>query len=485
MNLGYRYDGGVYPNLDASINDLKIYATALSDSDIATMYGMSTAINKEGNVFTNHISTPENLLLKHDKAINNKKDMDGVSYYNQTHCTCTFTDDGFRIVRTPDLVYPTAGNVMWGGLRLTIPQGTIKPDRKYKILFDYKGKSSQPFDMYFALTIGWSTVGGLKGLWPKFVNVPPSNYSNTSWKTAELSFSFTYDQIYQTATKTESICTAGTIYNCVNEFKIGYAYNSTGALGTDMYIKNIRLFDITDGDIGIQKYGIKASAINEVGITKGLIAYYPFDKDAKDYSGNNKHLTGSYVLAGGIKNQSVYITNALKTNLAFPASGTVSAWGKYSINNAQMLFSFNTDAIYGPNLYIAHETISWNTGNGGGNPFVKNGVAVTYPTVNEWHHYAVVINAELNKVTLYIDGEYAGDANYVSPSQPSTKSFVIGASKDETSYVWQGCIDNVKLSSHCWSSEEVKIEYETTAKNKVLINKDGTFYANSFDETLI
>lgn len=231
---------------------------------------------------------------------------------------------------------------------------------------------------------------------------------------------------------------------------------------------------------------VKANVFNEIGIVTDLIAYYPFDKDANDYSGNNNHLSGTYTEVNGINNKATSITNALTTNLAFPVSGTVSAWGNYTTTGTeQMLFSFNTDTSVGPDLYFAHNVISWNKADGAANPFKKNGVSQGYPSINEWHHYVVVINAESSKVTLYIDGEYCGDANYVSPAQSDAKKFVVGAYQNATSYLWKGSIDNVKISSHCWSEQEVKIEYETTANNKVLINKDGTFYAKCFDEILI
>lgn len=229
---------------------------------------------------------------------------------------------------------------------------------------------------------------------------------------------------------------------------------------------------------------VQATLFNEVGITKDLIAYYPLDNNLKDYSGHKKHLTGTYEASDGIKNQAIKTTNMTTlptTKFSFGNSGTISAWGRHIDNTAKMLFSFNTDATYGPDLYFAHDVISWNTGDGGGNPFKKNDVPQGYTSANEWHHYVVVIDAKENKISLYIDGEHCGDAIYKSAAQ-TNKNFVIGANNTADAYMWIGDIDHVKVSDSCWTEKEIKIEYETTAKNKVLINKDGTIYANQLIE---
>jgi hypothetical protein len=51
----------------------------------------------------------------------------------------------------------------------------------------------------------------------------------------------------------------GNTYISYKEFKFGYSYTSTGSLGTDIYIKNLTMHDITndiDNNINITKTGI-------------------------------------------------------------------------------------------------------------------------------------------------------------------------------------------------------------------------------------
>ena len=42
----------------------------------------------------------------------------GLSSYTQSNCSCTLTDDGYRIYRTPNVNPTDNGQTMWGGLVL-------------------------------------------------------------------------------------------------------------------------------------------------------------------------------------------------------------------------------------------------------------------------------------------------------------------------------------------------------------------------------
>lgn len=202
-----------------------------------------------------------------------------------------------------------------------------------------------------------------------------------------------------------------------------------------------------------------------------LIAWYKLDGDALDSSGNGNNLTtntatsttagkigGCYTFASG---------NAISTTSGIDLSHNVSftAWA-YN-NNAfagnMMIFSCNSTLYSGPDLYFSG-TISWNTGDGAGNPFKKDGVNVVYPSSNAWHHYAVVNNQELNKTFLYIDGEYYGEATYRNTFQEN-RGFTIGNySPGSTGYAWAGMIDDVRIYSHTLSEKEIK----ELAKAKIL-----------------
>ena len=63
----------------------------------------------------------------------------------------------------------------------------------------------------------------------------------------------------------------GNTYLSYNHFGVGFDYRSTGALGTDLYIRNFQMYDITDDivkGIGLESKGsFNTDNISEVGIT--------------------------------------------------------------------------------------------------------------------------------------------------------------------------------------------------------------------------
>ena len=107
---------GAYTNmtwsLDAILDDLRIYATALSDADVLSLYRKRINIDKTGNVQLGYSKEKQNILYYPNEAINSKLYINGLSNYTQQHCLVTLTDQGYRIYRTPNKNYPADGSVM-------------------------------------------------------------------------------------------------------------------------------------------------------------------------------------------------------------------------------------------------------------------------------------------------------------------------------------------------------------------------------------
>ena len=87
-----------------------------------------------------------------------------------------------------------------------------------------------------------------------------------------------------------------------------------------------------------------------------------------------------------------------------PTSGlansyTIAWWAKTSVIDGKMFWGFSDGNRL--NLYSG---IYCNTGDGHSNPFV----GVSAPSLNAWHHYAMVGNG--STVGLYIDGILKGNA---------------------------------------------------------------------------
>ena len=98
-------------------------------------------------------------------------------------------------------------------------------------------------------------------------------------------------------------------------------------------------------------------------------------------------------------NQYIHVSNL--TTSGFGSTYTFAWWEKRATYSNTMAWGFQNgirlNGLYNGNL--------WNTGDGSNNPLYKPGTttAVTVPTVNVWHHFAMVADGSTCKV--YQDGE--------------------------------------------------------------------------------
>ena len=184
----------------------------------------------------------------------------GLSSYTQTHCKCTLTDIGYRIYRTPNVNPTDNGNTMWGGFVLdnTNNRFGFTKTHTYILQFEVKGQSSNSAtDLGWNNLVGWSG-GGLTPAPSNVLSANPvkANYQNDNWETYTYRWTIN-DDVYKVCTKSYSSFVEGQTYLSYKGFKYGFSYTNTGALGTDLYIRNIRLYDITDGNKrNISKQGI-------------------------------------------------------------------------------------------------------------------------------------------------------------------------------------------------------------------------------------
>lgn len=205
---------------------------------------------------------PANLIQKIEDALNNKSFTDGLSAYTQANCQVTITDDKlYRIYRPANLTPSTDGNTMWGGLVLKpMAAGimTIEKGHRYEIKFDVKGKTSNNVhDISWSNNVGWS--GGGLTPYPSNViaNSIPSEWQSDDWFTFFYQFTVN-DDVYKVCTSSYSSFVEGNTYLSYNGFKFGFGYSSTGTLGTELYLRNFRMYDITTkpDNIKFKKEGI-------------------------------------------------------------------------------------------------------------------------------------------------------------------------------------------------------------------------------------
>lgn len=191
---------------------------------------------------------PSNLLFNEAYGIATKQWVGGMSSYTQSNCQVSLTDNGYRVYRTPNVNPTDNGNTMWGGfvIKNTDNRYGFVQGHTYVLEFDVKGQSSNACsDVYWTNQVGWG--GG--GLNPSPSGVVICNPVTSNWQSTEyqhFSYKWTCDSIYKTCTSSYSSFTQGNTYISYRDFKFGWGYTQTGSLGTDVYIKNLRMYDITN-----------------------------------------------------------------------------------------------------------------------------------------------------------------------------------------------------------------------------------------------
>ena len=199
----------------------------------------------------------ENLAHEVNMNIINKKMANPLASYTQSNCQVSLTDDGYRIYRPPNKNPTNDGNTMWGGFVMRFYAPPFTKGHRYILTFEVKGKTSNaPVDFYWTNQAGWGG-GGLSPTPSDEVKKNIStNFNSQEWTT--ISYAWTInDDIYKTCTSSYSSFVQGTVYPSYRDFKWGFDYRDTGSLGTDVYIKNVRMYDLTTASqIDIKKTGV-------------------------------------------------------------------------------------------------------------------------------------------------------------------------------------------------------------------------------------
>ena len=215
-----------------------------------------------------------------------------------------------------------------------------------------------------------------------------------------------------------------------------------------------------------------------------LIAYYPFNGNANDESGNNHDgaVNGAILTTDRFgSTESAYLFNGSNSSISVPHDSqlnlendlSISAWVKPitfpSSLNVMILGKSNYTSATNyllrvmPNGYIMFEykTITTSTDN----PVL----------LNQWNHIVVVSNATEKKI--YVNNVLAATATITSPYGTVTSPLTIGAASYNAEY-FNGSIDDIRIYSMALTDSQVSSLYtnNTLAVQKVDLNTDSTFY---------
>ena len=230
--------------------------------------------------------------------------------------------------------------------------------------------------------------------------------------------------------------------------------------------------------VGLLLFGLVSIA--RADLTSGLVAYYPFDGNASDMSGNGNDGTvngatpgadrhGASGKAYGFDGSNDYIQmgNDDSLNVSSSSPFTFGFWfkpgssqaGGITIKNGQYGFQWqgsSSSVRYYDNTYRNSGKTSWN--------------------LNEWHHMAMVQTG--SHLYLYVNGQ--PDSNHSTTYNPALVSDSLYIGKHPTYFgAFDGSIDEVRIYNRALSAVEVAALYqlENTPPNQppVFAESNATF----------
>ena len=214
-------------------------------------------------------------------------------------------------------------------------------------------------------------------------------------------------------------------------------------------------------------------------LTQGLIAYYPFDGNADDASGNDNHglVFGANLVSDRFDQpQSAYLFdgiddyinlgNDISLKPEMPLS--ISAWIK-RIGPGNHILRINYSELFRTGIWIGfdpvNEHLSLNYGSGGflGSDDSWRSKYTEAPTAGYWFHLAVTLNdsadMEIYLNGLKFSGEYTGSADslyYDDGPIYIGKNYIV---LDQPPVYFNGLLDELRIYSRILSEQEIENLY--------------------------
>jgi hypothetical protein len=220
--------------------------------------------------------------------------------------------------------------------------------------------------------------------------------------------------------------------------------------------------------------------------TQGLAAYWPFDGNAVDSSGNGYNGTIYYAALTqnrfGVDSNAysfdgigdaIEFGNILNQVFCAPvAKFSISGWALVRSNGSNVnsvIIAKNAGGTTGPYQW----SVSYSYGNIIGGVFsdtlAQNYIELASPvSLNQWFHFVLVFDGsqpKLQRVQFYVNGSngsvssYANVGNLGTTTTASQQSISIGASRIPNSLAWSdflnGDVDDIRIYNRALSAAEV------------------------------
>lgn len=558
------------------IDDVRIYGTALSDSDILDLYTTRAEIDNQGMFHLKDFEQYNNYELE---VQNNNLVLNGSGQYGDLTGFSSFT--GYD--SSQNAFYKTSGStsiftdyfieIKGNGIdqfdeyvleaEHKQPSGTMSRyyfmiacyDKNFNFINNYNvtenstaarttlAQALSPGDtvLYLTSSSSWSTAGAGSyhytqqfAIFPDGYEYPDYTYSRIHGRYTSVSgntlnlqsawsgdtipagsrimntrdggtYSYiaagnalmTTDWVKRSATTTtgqnDGSMRAGSKY-----VRVGWLMNRNAGTETS-YVRNVRFYNITnkgqETNFILDKGEIKSTAVSQfndfstVGITDGLVGYWPLKGNVQDYSGYNRHGTE----VGGVTPRGdAYYFDGVNDVISFGTGNTFFPLRAHTIS--VMFASDGTTATTGTNPALFGFTygIRGFLGSSGepqfslykttGSKSISSGVSGLHD--GQWHLYTATCDGGIIKI--YVDGEYKAQGDVSSfwdgyTSWP-TNSWNLGRDNNNSMYFFRGKMKQLKLFDRALTDKEIAIEANLFLNEQTQITKDGILYAKDINQ---
>ncbi|NQU82097.1 MAG: LamG domain-containing protein, partial [Bacteroidetes bacterium] len=234
-------------------------------------------------------------------------------------------------------------------------------------------------------------------------------------------------------------------------------------------------------------FGILLTAnttVAQLTLQDSLIAYYPFNGNANDESGNahDGTVNGSVLTTDRFGNLNSaysfdgiddYINVPHNDELNFDTCITISAWIKaIDFDNSSMISAKGrNNALNDRNFQFSNNRIGYAREN---TEYFCTG---NYVNTNNWHHILGIINTNTDSMYLYQDGRLVAQYSSPLPEMPSIPNYslIIGAVNSSTllKEFFHGELDELRFYNRQLSNNEIQQLYANYYPPDTLITKPG------------
>ncbi len=254
--------------------------------------------------------------------------------------------------------------------------------------------------------------------------------------------------------------------------------NLSGAIGENILSGSNKHIVWNAGAEGItfagSQFKVKVTATEKINLSNGLVAYYPFNGNANDESGNGHDgtLVGASICVDrfDVPDRCVFLNGTSWVQVPAspdlsPSTQTLCVWAKFFIGG--------TD---NPRL-ISRETISWQNGYNSGyslstittNPYRNAAHCISRGGINNsaqsdeliqantWHFYTSRFDGQY--LNLYIDGELVSSVIVSGSIDSCPLDLMLGRNSRSMNDFLYGCIDDVRIFNRAIADQEIMALY--------------------------